>query len=118
MSRESPPSAICSPSPDQGVLARADLCLRSGSGARPDGTIDNDDLDGAAHWITKKVIAGGEDGLTPEQKLVFKRDVLGNFVTGKCRNGHDVPWPEKYKALHNGGFCFHCYDRMTRYRDE
>src|SRR3954451_6934429 len=38
MSRGSQPSAICSPSPDQGVLARADLCLRSGSGARPDGT--------------------------------------------------------------------------------
>ena len=80
--------------------------------------IDNDDLDGAAHWITKKVIAGGEDGLTPEQKLVFKRNVLGNFVTEKCRNGHGIPWPEKYKALHNGGFCFHCYDRMTRYRDQ
>src|SRR3954454_17276437 len=63
--------------------------------------IDNDDLDGAAHWIAKKVIAEGEDGLTPEQKLVFKRNVLGNFVTEKCRNGHGTPWTEKYKALHN-----------------
>jgi hypothetical protein len=38
--------------------------------------IKNDDLDGAALEITKQVIAGGEDGLTPAQKFAFQRNVL------------------------------------------
>jgi hypothetical protein len=80
--------------------------------------IDNNHLDGAALGITKQVIAEGEDGLTPEQKRVFERYVLWKFVTKECRNGCVIPWSEQYKALHNGGFCFHCHDRMTKYRDE
>jgi hypothetical protein len=80
--------------------------------------IDNDDLAGAALGLTRRVIAEGEDGLTPTQKFAFERDVLRKFVTQECRNGCDIPWPEQYEALLNGGFCFYCYYGMTNYRDE
>jgi len=80
--------------------------------------INNDDLDGATLGITRQVVAEGEDGLTPEQKFAFERDVLRKFVTQECRNGHDIPWSEQYEALLNGGFCFYCHYGMTNYRDE
>ena len=76
--------------------------------------IDNDDLDGAALGLTRQVIAEGEDGLTPRQKFVFNRDVVRRFVTQECQNGCDIPWSEQYEALHNDGFCFYCYDQMTK----
>jgi hypothetical protein len=80
--------------------------------------IDKDHLDGAALGVTKQVIAGGEDGLTPRQKFVFNRDVIRKFVTEECQNGCDIPWSEQYEAHHNDGFCFYCYDQMTKDRDE
>src|SRR4051812_45412288 len=66
-------------------------------------------LDEAALGVTKQVIAKGEDGLSQDQKSVFKRDVLDVFVTAKCKGcGCNVPWSEMYPAYQNGGYCAHC----------
>ena len=81
--------------------------------------IENEDLNGDAHGITKQMIAKGEDSLTPRQRFVFQRDVLRVF--DRPCEGCDchVPWDEKYDAYHErDGFCFYCYDGMTRDRDE
>jgi hypothetical protein len=81
--------------------------------------IKNEDLTGDAPGITKQVIAKGEDSLTLRQRIVFERDVLRVF--NKPCEGCDchIPWDEKYDAYHDrDGFCFDCYDGMTRYRDE
>jgi hypothetical protein len=65
------------------------------------------------------VIAKGEDGLTSEQKRVFKRHVLDGFAKACEGCDCDIPWDEKYDAYHErDGFCFYCHDGMTRYRDE
>src|SRR3954470_11624252 len=53
--------------------------------------IKNDDLDEAALEMTQKVMAEGEDGLTPAQKFAFERNVLSKFVTQECQSGCDIP---------------------------
>jgi hypothetical protein len=81
--------------------------------------IQNEDLNGNALEITKQVIAKGEDSLTPRQRCVFERDVLRIFNKPCEGCDRNIPWNEKYDAYHDrDGFCFDCYDEMTRYRDE
>jgi hypothetical protein len=81
--------------------------------------IKNEDLGGDAVGVARKVAAEGEDSLTPEQRFVFKRDVLRAFARPCEGCDCHIPWEDKYEAYHEwDGFCFDCYDGMTKDRDE
>jgi hypothetical protein len=81
--------------------------------------VDNEDLDGTAHRIAEVVIANGEDGLTPKQKLVFERYVIRVFAKPCKGCDCNIPWEDKYEAYHEwDGVCFDCHDGMTKDRDE
>ena len=65
--------------------------------------------DRVAIRITRQVIARGEASLSPNQKRVFKREVLDVFVTAECKGcGSNVPWSGMYPAYHKRGHCAHC----------
>ena len=71
--------------------------------------------DRVAIRITKQVIARGEASLSPNQKRVFKREVLDVFVTAGCKRcGSNVPWSEMYSAFLNGGYCARCSHNLYR----
>ena len=65
--------------------------------------------------ITKQVIASGEASLSPNQKRVFKQEVLDVFVTAKCKGcGSNVPWSKMYPAFLSGGYCARCAHNLYR----
>jgi hypothetical protein len=81
--------------------------------------IKNEDVNGDALGITKQVIAKGEDSLSSKQRSVFERNVIRVFAKPCEGCDCDIPWDEKYDAYHEwDGFCFYCYDGMTKDRDE
>lgn len=69
--------------------------------------LDGGYVDGDAAGITRLVIDKGEESLSAKQLFVFKRDVL-SLDPGECVRGCDIPWSEKYEAMHNGGLCSWC----------
>ena len=67
------------------------------------------DLDDTLYGITMQVIDRGEASLSPNQKRVFKREVLDVFVTAECKCCcGKVRWFEMYQAYRNGGYCEDC----------
>src|SRR4051794_28632864 len=71
--------------------------------------------DRVAIRITRQVIARGEASLSPNQKRVFKREVLDAFVTAGCKRcGSNVPWSEMYSAFLSGGYCARCSHNLYR----
>jgi hypothetical protein len=72
-------------------------------------------LDGAAEGSTRKVISEGEDSLTPKQRYVFKKYVLGQYVTKECRRCCiEIEWSDMMGAHLNGGFCSYCDWQMSK----
>ncbi|ROO33425.1 hypothetical protein [Pseudomonas sp. 7SR1] len=69
--------------------------------------LDGGYIDGDAAGITRQVIDKGDESLSEKQLFVFKRDVL-SLDPGACVRGCDIPWSEKYEAMHNGGLCGWC----------
>jgi hypothetical protein len=71
--------------------------------------------DRVAIRITEQVIARGEASLSPNQKRVFKREVLDVFVTAECKGcGSNVPWSGMYPAFLSGGYCARCAHNLYR----
>lgn len=71
--------------------------------------------DRVAIRITEQVIARGEASLSPNQKRVFKREVLDIFVTAECKGcGSNVPWSEMYPIFLSGGYCARCAHNLYR----
>jgi hypothetical protein len=65
--------------------------------------------DEVAIGITKQVIERGEASLSPNQRRVFKQNVLDVFVTGECKGcGSNILWSEMNPAYQNGGYCARC----------
>jgi hypothetical protein len=66
-------------------------------------------LTGAAHGITRQVIAKGKRSLWPTQVDVFQKLVQDKFLQIECtRCGNTVPTSEIVYALDNGGLCSWC----------
>jgi hypothetical protein len=77
--------------------------------------INGGHLEGPALGITKKVIADGEESLSPKQQHVFKNYVLAEYVTNECKRcGEDIPWSEMYHAYDNGHLCNWCWHMTTK----
>jgi hypothetical protein len=66
-------------------------------------------LEGPEIGAAEAFLKEGYDELSSKQKLVFDRFVIAKNDPGACkRNRCEIPWPEKYEAKHNGGFCGWC----------
>jgi hypothetical protein len=63
-------------------------------------------LEGAEEGVAKRFLAN--EPLTPDQQKVFDRYVIAKHDPGSCIRGCDIPWSEKYEAIHNGGMCSYC----------
>jgi hypothetical protein len=69
----------------------------------------------AAAGITRQVIEQGERSLTEQQRTVFERYVVRQYLEEQCgRCGGDIPYGELESALDNGGFCDWCADMMAK----
>jgi hypothetical protein len=62
--------------------------------------------------IARRVITGGEDSLSLNQRSVYEHHVLRPFDKPCHGCGRDIPWDEKYEAIHHDGLCSKCHDRM------
>jgi len=72
--------------------------------------IDQNQLEGSALGIAKQFLGKGEESLSKDQRRVFQRDVIDQFVTKECTLcGSDIPWEEMIFAYSNGGLCGSCY---------
>jgi hypothetical protein len=73
------------------------------------------ELEDPAAGITKRVMANGLDGLTEKQLHVFKKYVVDEWLTRKCKCGnHEVEGDELIGLWTNDGYCSRCADRMAR----
>lgn len=68
-----------------------------------------------AYGITKMVIDGCHDELSPAQWAVFVNYVAeANHVEECNRQGCKIPWCEMVVALNNGGYCSYCAHMMNK----
>ena len=66
-------------------------------------------LEGAAEGITKQIIKRRVGSLSPDQKRVFDKYVMGEYFIEECGHcGQGIPWSEMYFAIDNGGLCNYC----------
>lgn len=72
-------------------------------------------LDETAAGITKRVLSHGLYSLSEKQLHVFKKYVVDEWLSRKCKCGnHSVEGHELIGLWVNDGYCARCADRMEK----
>jgi hypothetical protein len=73
------------------------------------------ELDGPAAGIIKDVIKNGLSNLSEKQLYVFKKYVVDEWLTQKCKCGNHKVEPDELIGLWaNEGYCVRCVERMEK----
>lgn len=73
------------------------------------------ELQDPAAGVTRRVISLGLGSLSEKQLHVFKKHVVDEWLSRKCKCGdHPVEGHELIALWENGGYCSRCADRMEK----